>query len=534
MELSILKSVFFFGEEEQIDAFLGTLKPRCIKETSKSITLSDGSVSRLVYNTEKNSYIDQYMNFWQWCDHCQKLFRVSEQYPKKVKILNGQQRVERVGSRNMRQYHEAICPNCEHIVPCYGSDAYIYINNERTRCIYDPENHIHYCDSSIVESLLSSNDIKKISVPNGIVANEEVEFVTKFVTYDTPVESVAYNGNIIFVAKKDIETFFDQDLWQQCQTCHIWNLKSNMTNGQCSNCQITIFSYHSWNGQLQFLKMPDENTEMYFGIELETVGDTENKSCVAPYQDLFHLERDGSLGHGGFEIISQPMTFDFILSQQDRIKTMFEKLIIAGQKSHESSCCGLHIHVSSKAFNGDEAINRAIAIVNGMQRNITNFARRSGNQYCHYQSLPNNFTLSHVLDCINNRYDCVNLENRGRTNKNTVEFRMFKGTLNFQTFLASIIFIKNVVEQANNLSKTLVSWKELVKDDVCQQYLEERRERGVSFDNTKYINFSHFRLEELQSKWMTHQLTNEEYLQSITNAQASFVESYEEMFGGDM
>lgn len=534
MELSILKMVFFFGEEDQINNFLGTLKPRCIKETNKSITLSDGSVSRLVYNTENNSYIDQYMNYWQWCDRCQKMFRVTEQYPKKVKILHEQQRVERVGSRNMRQHYEMICPYCDNVVPCYGSDAYIYTNNERTRCLYDKDNNMYYCDLLIIHEMDRRNEIRAVSVPDGMVATEDVEFDTKLVTCDTPVESVVYNSNIIFVTKNDIERLFDQDVWQQCSTCHVWNLKSNMANGQCSNCQITIFNYHSWSGQLQFLKMPDENTEMYFGIELETVGDTDNKSCVAPYQDLFHLERDGSLGQGGFEIISQPMTFNFILSQQDRIKNMFERLIIAGQKSHESSCCGLHIHVSSKAFNGDEAINRAVAIVNGMQRNIMNFARRGGNQYCHYQSLPNNFTLVHVQECINNRYDCVNLENRGRQTKNTIEFRMFKGTLNFQTFLASIVFVKNIVEQANKLDKMLVSWKELVKDEVCQQYLEERRERGVSFDNIKYINFSHFMLEDLQSKWMTHQLTNEDYLESITNAQASFVESYQAMFGGDM
>ena len=74
------------------------------------------------------------------------------------------------------------------------------------------------------------------------------------------------------------------------------------------------------------------------------------------------------------------------------------------------------------------------------------------------------------------RYTCVNL-----TNTSTIEFRMFRGTLKENTFIATLQLVNRVCDVALNLSDTelqALSWTTFVSG--CQekelvQYLKERR-----------------------------------------------------------
>ena len=79
----------------------------------------------------------------------------------------------------------------------------------------------------------------------------------------------------------------------------------------------------------------------------------------------------------------------------------------------------------------------------------------------------------------NGRYACVNI-----TNWNTVEFQMFRGTLKYNTLIATLELVDKICEMANMVTDkemTSISWSNFVScldDDTTPElitYLKERR-----------------------------------------------------------
>lgn len=74
------------------------------------------------------------------------------------------------------------------------------------------------------------------------------------------------------------------------------------------------------------------------------------------------------------------------------------------------------------------------------------------------------------------RYTCVNLQNA-----NTIEFRIFRGTLKYNTFIATLQLVNRVCEVAIALSDEemrQLTWSRFVADcnePELVQYLKERR-----------------------------------------------------------
>ena len=78
-------------------------------------------------------------------------------------------------------------------------------------------------------------------------------------------------------------------------------------------------------------------------------------------------------------------------------------------------------------------------------------------------------------DRYNNRYMAVNL-----TNRNTIEFRIMRGTLNLESFYACIDFITTLALEARymNFKSTAKDWLKKMKPETLR-YLKNR---GCSFD----------------------------------------------------
>ena len=74
------------------------------------------------------------------------------------------------------------------------------------------------------------------------------------------------------------------------------------------------------------------------------------------------------------------------------------------------------------------------------------------------------------------RYSAVNL-----CNYNTIEFRLFRGTLKYNTLIATLQFVNTICDVAISMSQSELedlSWSELVKRieyPELIQYLKERR-----------------------------------------------------------
>ena len=121
-----------------------------------------------------------------------------------------------------------------------------------------------------------------------------------------------------------------------------------------------------------------------------------------------------------------------------------EKAVELGYLSHRTATCGLHVHISRSAFGLDEAAQDS-AIAQGALFLREALGRAAQVQPPHTppagavgRPLRIQGAARELLDYAKKgyhggRYTCVNLQNR-----DTVEFRMFRGTLKPSTILATL------------------------------------------------------------------------------------------------
>lgn len=229
----------------------------------------------------------------------------------------------------------------------------------------------------------------------------------------------------------------------------------------------------------------------FFGVELEIDGAGECDSSAEKVLDiantggeLLYCKHDGSLEEG-FELVTHPMSLDFHLNKMpwDRI---LDKARDMGYCSHQAGTCGLHVHVNRDAFGPTEArqdavIARILYFFEKHWEELLKFSRRTQRQLDQwaarygYKEHPRDILEHAKKGGHGGRYTCVNL-----TNADTVEFRMFRGTLKLNTLLATLQLVDRICDVALFMSDDEVkamSWTTFVSG--CQapelvQYLKER------------------------------------------------------------
>ena len=194
----------------------------------------------------------------------------------------------------------------------------------------------------------------------------------------------------------------------------------------------------------------------HFGVELEiddggTVNSNAQKLLDIANKDAenLYIKTDGSLDEG-LELVTHPMTLEYHLNEMPWAEVL-RKAQSMGYLSHAAGTCGLHVHISRLAFGCTyEQQEAAIA-------RLLYFVEKFWNSCA-------------------GRYTAVNL-----TNADTVEIRMFRGTLKLNTLKATLQMVNHLVEVAVSMSDTAVqelSWFDFL-DDINEpeliQYLKERR-----------------------------------------------------------
>ena len=161
-----------------------------------------------------------------------------------------------------------------------------------------------------------------------------------------------------------------------------------------------------------------------------------------------------------------------------------------GYGSHREGTCGLHVHVSRAAFGDtyeqqDATIARILYFVEWHWEELLKFSRRTQQQLDRwaarygYKEQPKDILDHAKKGCHAGRYTCVNLENYS-----TIEFRIFRGTLKYNTLIATLQLVNQICEVAISLSDSqlkALTWTDFVAGiDRKQypelvQYLKERR-----------------------------------------------------------
>jgi len=215
-----------------------------------------------------------------------------------------------------------------------------------------------------------------------------------------------------------------------------------------------IGEYHSSSNKLGLIPSSHDDTKnpIYLGIELEmeSNGSRDRYERAETLLDAIGnhkghqyclLENDGSL-NDGFEMVSGHTSLAVHREQLQFFKNQF-----AGMKSHDTRTCGLHIHICKKGMTMNHAAKLILFINDSSnQRLVKSIARRDGSSFAQIKNKKASYTwlknakqnsgIRNQLMYLNDdRYEALNFKN-----PNTVEFRLFKGTLRYETIIACLEF----------------------------------------------------------------------------------------------
>lgn len=272
-----------------------------------------------------------------------------------------------------------------------------------------------------------------------------------------------------------------------CEGCGCWftneSLYYNENDGcyYCDNCYEeddgNIYQYHNFSNWALYKENENDN-DFYIGYELEIDnGEDEKNASDTVYENLNAVcMRDGSL-YDGFEIVSHPQTYQYIMNHKESIKDTMQKLVNYGYESHNAKTCGLHFHVTAPRENRHEIVSRLWAVIEFYKNEVVKLSRRSNEQLHWCKWLSDNSDLKSIeyyhikgMSKDYTRYLAIN-----DTNSKTIEFRFFRGTLRYETFMAAVQFIHNLYTLASNLDIKLqdITWDKLIEGEYIRQYATE-------------------------------------------------------------
>ena len=228
-----------------------------------------------------------------------------------------------------------------------------------------------------------------------------------------------------------------------------------------------------------------------FGVELECDGGDSVSDALADIDritDRCYCKHDGSLSDG-YEIVTHPGTLAWHKERfpwADVCKASLDN----GFRSHDTDTCGLHVHVGRDQL-GDRPCDTAAKmslITYRLKDWFVRFSRRKGEtRWAEYVKPETRlgddkreFLRKYYDQLRCDRYRAVNVRNGG-----TVEIRIFRGTLNPSTVLASLELVSNLALYAvdHELEACLaVTWDELVHYEEHEELTDYCSRRMTSLD----------------------------------------------------
>ncbi len=206
------------------------------------------------------------------------------------------------------------------------------------------------------------------------------------------------------------------------------------------DCSVSIHSY-SYKPDPIFFRSQKEKAKFFIGLELETESRGNSKHDCAEEVDeiseLFYLKNDGSL-EDGFEVVTHPFSCNWYSQNKEKFNDLLNTLRDHGFRSYNTSTCGIHIHITKKYLSGLDLAKLHLFFCQN-ENFITQISQRKSeklNQWGKVKKDKKAIYDQSKKKGGSERYTAINLQNY-----NTIEFRIFRGTLNENSFHKNIEFI---------------------------------------------------------------------------------------------
>lgn len=314
--------------------------------------------------------------------------------------------------------------------------------------------------------------------------------------YDTVICLGCYEKDYVTCEKCGDVITVDDSEWDggtdayYCSSCYkkIQNIKGYSYKPQ------PIFTSLE-NGEVNKRYLNTNDTELMFGVELEIDDGDAPEDCadlLVSKSDDIYLKHDGSLSSDGIEIVTHPCSLEYHLKKLGW-ETISKTALSYGYRSHEAGDCGLHVHVGKQQLGltnreRDYVVAKITMLIDRHWQKLKKFSRRRESQIRDWAAPPElgfeemeDLTEDEALEITReetanrSRYQALNLHNF-----ETIEFRIFNGTLKVSTIYATLQFVSNMCEYAmkHTVKDCLASqWEDIVfyeEYDELKNYLEER------------------------------------------------------------
>lgn len=330
------------------------------------------------------------------------------------------------------KHHEIKCSCCDKVV----TEEAIVIKDDRILC------------KECLDKKLDNEEIVKC------------ECCCEYVDYDDST----YIDNLDITVCNEC---YDDD-YRECRACgevlHVDNMMWSEDYGDwyCEDCYPTSGSNFD---ELYNNMVPLENGKRYFGMELEVenfgnydYNISEQINNILGSDVLLEIKEDGSLDSGGFEIVFQPLSEEYINSDVFRDKlTRLRELLQDNNFYEEAPNGGIHIHTTRL---GGEDVADLYTLAKFFEPELTKINARFNDSWCKIGGYTTDYIKNKELNKEvqgDTRYQWWNT-----TNSRTIECRAFNSTLNVDTILSAYNFVINAFKYRCDKKVNNVSWDMLM------------------------------------------------------------------------
>ena len=319
------------------------------------------------------------------------------------------------------------------------------------------------CDKPITEEGIVMRDDKILCKPclDKKLDNEDIvkcECCDEYVYYDD-------STHIRNLDKIVCNECYD-DNYRECRCCgeihHYEDMMWSEDYGDwyCPGCYPNSSFDELYNNMV-----PLEPNKRYFGMELEVencgrydYNISEQINNILGTDVLLEIKEDGSLDSGGFEIVFQPLSEEYINSDTFRDKlTRLRQLLQDNNFYEEAPNGGIHIHTTRL---GGENVADLYTLAKFFEPELTKINARFHDGWCKIEGYTTDYAKNKDLnDKIqgDTRYQWWNT-----TNSRTIECRAFDSTLNVDTILSAYNFVINAFKYRCDKKVKNISWDMLM------------------------------------------------------------------------
>lgn len=281
---------------------------------------------------------------------------------------------------------------------------------------------------------------------------------------------------------------------------------------------------HQFNYIPKYMKhfMPgeSEDTTLLLGAEIEVGGNnnisSDNnknstvKKCIqimngsdSDEENLIYSTHDSTVQ---IEFDTMPCSLEFHKNKMN-YREMFEYLDKEGYKGHDCETAGLHIHANrsylgKSRISQELVISKILYILEKFNDEICVIARRD-NDYSEFAGEKQN--EDSIVELYGKYKDKGKRAALNLQHKDTIEFRMFKSTLKYETFILTLEFVKDIIDYAKSVDIEeieLAKWSDLMNcfSSELRKYYEFRYHKKVKDINGSTVKQIRKRISKLKSE----------------------------------